>query len=77
MKQNLYVIFDKVAQEAGPIQCAKNDGIARRIFAQALKDAPFSGDFKIMCVGVYESETVKFEIFDIPKEIIDDVEVEE
>lgn len=77
MKQNLYVIFDKVAQEAGPIQCAKNDGIARRMFVQAIKDATFPDDFKILCVGEYDSEEVSFDIYLVPKEILDDVEVEE
>lgn len=77
MKQKLYVIFDKVAQEAGPIQCAKNDGIARRMFRSAIKDAPFPMDFKIMCVGEYDSETVMFDIYSAPNEILDDMEVEE
>lgn len=77
MKQKLYVIFDKVAEEAGPVQCAKNDGIARRMFRQAIKDAPFPGDFKILCIGEYDSDTVEFSIYNPPNEILDDVEVEE
>ena len=36
MRFNLYTVYDELAEEAGPIFCAKNDAVAERQFT-ALK----------------------------------------
>ena len=46
----LYTIFDKLAGEHGPIFEAKNDLVAARSFAHALKGAP-AIDFDLYLVG--------------------------
>lgn len=38
MKRNLYVIYDRVAEESGPIFEAQNDGIANRRFQALLAE---------------------------------------
>jgi len=59
MKSGLYVIFDKVAQEAGPVFSAKNDGIALRCGRALLKEASVDSlsDYKVVCVGTFEGES--------------------
>ena len=39
---NLYVIYDRVAQESGPVFEAKNDGIAVRQMRNLLSENPAS-----------------------------------
>ena len=46
----LYTIFDKLAGEHGPIFEAKNDLVAARSFAHALKGAP-AHDYELYLVG--------------------------
>lgn len=71
MIQKLYVIYDKTAEEAGPIQCAKNDGIAVRIFKQSLLEVTFPEDYRLFLVGSYDTEKVEFVMLDEPSDIID------
>jgi len=57
--KKLYVIYDKVAEESGPIFEAKNDGTALRnynIFMQ--KTSPDNlADYELYCVGEIDHET--------------------
>lgn len=46
----LYTIFDKLAGEHGPVFEAKNDLVAARSFAHALKGAPVI-DYELYLVG--------------------------
>jgi len=61
MTVNIYTIYDNVAEEAGPIFEAKNDGTARRAFKRMIEDpTKFTGDpeeFVIICLGSYNKET--------------------
>ncbi len=69
MTSRLYVVYDKVAKESGPIWQSKNDDVAYRQFVSQLnelKTAP-PEDFELRCVGSYDSErcetqTLLFEI---------------
>lgn len=61
MKEGLYVIYDKVAEECGPVIQAVNDGVARRFAFQALKNVPdYDRDaFALYRVGYVETEDGK------------------
>lgn len=63
MRYNLYVVKDKLAEEAGPPFQAVNDKVAIRHFnamniPEALKD-----EYELLCVGSYDSK----EIFIVPE----------
>jgi len=46
----LYTIFDKLAGEHGPVFEARNDLVAARSFAQALKGTP-AHDYELYLIG--------------------------
>lgn len=57
MHQRLYAILDKVAEEAGPVFVAANDGVAIRQFRNLSRDIPsFEKDAYVLCyLGNYDS----------------------
>lgn len=61
MKQNLYVIYDKTAEEAGPIFQAVNNGVALRQVVNVLKPLPASlrDEYKLVKVGEFDTLTMK------------------
>lgn len=54
MDQKLYVIYDKLAEESGPIFTAKNDMVALRQYSHLIKDVENQNDYSLECVGVYD-----------------------
>ena len=56
---NLYVIYDRVAQESGPVFEAKNDGIAVRQMRNVLSENPASKplEYQLLKVGTINHET--------------------
>lgn len=54
---NLYTIYDKVADEGGPIFEAKNHGVAARKASMSLQKVPshLLKDYKLYCVGKIET----------------------
>lgn len=58
MITKIYVIYDRVAQEAGPLVCLKNDDLAKRMYAQSLVDQR-STDFDLYLLGEYDTERMK------------------
>lgn len=71
MKLNLYVIFDKVAEESGPIFQAVNDGIALRQTVQVLKPLPphVRPEYSLIHVGEFDTKTM--DIFVLPPREVD------
>ena len=57
MKQQIYTIFDKIASEAGPLFCAKNDAVAIRNFNNLMKADPSVNisDFTLLKVGEFDT----------------------
>lgn len=56
MQYNIYSIYDKTAEEFGPLFTAVNDGVAIREYKnvgipEALKD-----EYELHCVGTYDSK---------------------
>lgn len=64
MVTRLYVIFDSVAEESGPIFQAKNDAVALRQFGNLQKKEGFSDEFSLWCFGSFDHETMELVSFD-------------
>lgn len=55
---NLYVIYDRVAEESGPVYEAKNDGVASRMYAEFLrKITARPEDYLLLRVGTIDHRT--------------------
>jgi len=71
----LYIIRDMVAEESGPVFEAKNDGVARRGFKQALeKSRGGLGEFRLMCIGEFDHDKDLLQAFPFPQEVINSQE---
>jgi len=55
----LYVVYDCVAKEAGPLQPCKNNGVAWRMYEDALRKSVAKDDFVLYCVGKYDTEEMR------------------
>jgi len=62
-KMNLYVVYDKIAGECGPVFEAKNDAVARRQYNHLVSSNPgiVQEDFELMQVGVIDKEKITIE----------------
>lgn len=69
-KVSLYCIYDRVAEESGPVFEAKNDGVAMRKFQMFMEDKPFAEDYQLNCIGEYDHETGCVEGSLIPREVV-------
>lgn len=71
MKNLMYSVYDKVAQEGGPIFTAKNEDVAIRKTVQLLINQPPNTieDYKLLYVGIVNTETMVVTPIDPPKEI--------
>nr|WAE43884.1 MAG: nonstructural protein [Microviridae sp.] len=57
MLMNLYVIYDKVSKEAGPVFSSKNDAVAHRSYNQILQSKELAADdFALYQLGVIDTE---------------------
>ncbi len=56
---NLYVVFDKIGKESGPLFHAKNDDVAERHFCVLIhnNEPSWQSDFDLRYVGEYCHET--------------------
>lgn len=63
MKMNLYVVYDKIAGECGPVFEAKNDAVALRQYRHLVSSNPgfVQDDFELMQVGTMNKETMVIE----------------
>lgn len=61
MITSLYTIYDRTAEDAGPIFEAKNHGIAKRSFFRIIRnvDSVSAGDFRLYYLGDFNSETME------------------
>lgn len=68
MKQCLYTIYDKVAEQAGPLFCAINDGVAIRSTINVLKEVIDIDEYALYKVGTFEPHSMQTG-FLLPEEI--------
>lgn len=57
MIQKLYTVFDKVAEEAGPVFTAVNDGVAIRSYVKILNQAADPNDYQLLHIGEYNTKS--------------------
>lgn len=72
MKNRIYTIYDRVAEECGPIWEAKNDGIAQRGYQKFMAEShsPYfeETDYMLLCIGTVDKTTSLIEPFE-PQEV--------
>nr|QJB20394.1 MAG: nonstructural protein [Microvirus sp.] len=56
MIYNVYVVYDKVAEEAGPPFTAVNDAVAQRMFAQMNIPLSLRSEYDLVRVAFYDSK---------------------
>lgn len=66
----IYTIYDKIAQESGPIFESKNDLTAARAFHGTIPPTTNKSEFSLLCVGSVSHEPVKIIAFETPREIV-------
>ena len=69
MQYGLYTIYDKVAQETGPLFEAKSDAVASRSARNLLSEVQAVDDFKLLRVGYSDKTTGKITCEAVPVEI--------
>lgn len=70
----LYVIYDRVAKEAGPVFASKNDDVAIRSFHQIVSKADNPDDYCLYHVADYDSESPRVDGLLVPTAINTEVE---
>lgn len=66
-EQNLYTIFDRVAEESGPVFEAKNDAVALRKFRDFMKQNPIDPrEFRLIALGRIDHATNKLTVLATP-----------
>ncbi len=62
MKVNIYTIYDKIAEECGPIFQAKNDKVACRACDSMIAETCGNcvSDFQLWCLGEFDNEKREF-----------------
>lgn len=65
MANKIYTIFDRVAECAGPLFEAPNDGVAMRAFKNTLGQTPSYqlGDYRLYRVGTFDPMTMKLDVY--------------
>lgn len=68
---NLYVIFDRVAEESGPIFEAKNDGTAARAARDLVASAKGAKahEFQLLKLGTIDHETNAITTLGVPVDV--------
>lgn len=62
MKFRMYTLLDSVAEDAGPVFLAVNDGVAIRNVRQMLREAGSPEDYRLFYLGDYSSEDMLIEV---------------
>jgi hypothetical protein len=57
VKISLYAVYDRIAEESGPIFGAKNDAVAVRNFRNYTAEVK-PDEYKLYCVGEYDNDRI-------------------
>jgi hypothetical protein len=70
MQMSLYAVFDKVAEESGPIFQAKNDLVALRNFQHLIQDQRLNPeDYQLFWLAYYDTEHMDFDTRQVQRPI--------
>jgi len=63
MQLRVYALYDRVAEEAGPLYCAVNDAVAVRMYKHLIAETSSADpkDFCLIYVGNYDTKEVRVE----------------
>ena len=70
MLLNLYAVYDKVAEEAGPMFGSVNDGVAVRQTLSLLAEMPRRDDYQLYRIGQYNTNTMSVFVDPKPMEVV-------
>lgn len=74
---NLYTVYDRIAEESGPVFEAKNDGVAMRMFLTIKsKTDNLQDDYKLLRLGSIDHQTSMITVSQVPIEVVQMTEVE-
>ena len=65
----LYTIYDRAAEESGPVFQAKNDAVARRGYMQAIDNSSSPYDFDLYYIGDYNQYTMQIDTLSNPSKV--------
>lgn len=71
MVYRLYSIFDRLAEECGPIFCAPNEAVALRNYRQVIKDVPDKSEYLLVDLGEFHTQEMRVNGRDKAEVIID------
>lgn len=66
---NLYCIYDRLAEEAGPIFEAKNDAVAFRMIMNSIKEY-HPEEYCIYCLGSFNHDPVELVAYESPQLVL-------
>lgn len=71
MKMNMYVVYDKVAEQSMPIFESRNDGTAWRAYQKSIIEADDipQDEMKLICIGSINHDTLVVELEEAPREV--------
>lgn len=69
MVSRVYVVFDRLATESGPLFEAKNDAVARRQYDQLLSKVGRPDEYQLLCLGLMDHDVNRLSVFDLPQEV--------
>lgn len=63
MQLRVYAVFDRVAEEAGPLFCAVNDAVAVRMYRHLIAGTVSADpkDFYLLWIGEYDNKEARIE----------------
>ena len=70
MIQEIYVIYDKIAEDCGPIMNIKNEGVALRAFRYSVAQADGAdSEFGLYKLGTIDSSTMEVKLEKTPVQV--------
>jgi len=74
---NLYIVYDRVAEECGPIFEQPTDGAAKRLYRELMKDGKArQNEYKLLYIGKIDRSTGRITVPEHPTDIFVPEEVE-
>lgn len=72
MTKRIYVIYDRTAEECGPLFEAPNDGVALRSYRQLMEKLPVyqKADFRLYKIAAIDPHTMQFQVEISPVEVL-------
>lgn len=70
MKNYVYVVYDRVAQESCQLMYFKNDLQAVRVYDKSMAGHQYVQDFSLYKIGTYDPETMLLQGMSLPELVV-------